>query len=63
MASHPEIEPDRGPDTIDPGSPAEVPPVITPSEEPMHQPDEIVPPTPDTVQPAQQPMEIPPSPD
>lgn len=60
MATQPGSPP---PDTIEPGSPQEVPPQQTPGEEPMYQPDEVSPTSPDTIEPSPHPLETPPPPD
>jgi len=47
------------PDTIDPQSPSEMPPIAPPLEEPSDQPDEIAPVEPDQSQPDSSPDEVP----
>ena len=62
MATRPDPSPDAvpPPDIIEPQSPDETPPLITPNELPMTEPDEITPVGPDYDQPDRAPMEVPP---
>ena len=56
-------QPDPNPDTINPGSPDEMPPASPPNEAPMEEPPGFEPPQPDIDTLDRGPLETPPPPD
>lgn len=56
MNGQPEIPP---PDTINPHSPPEIPPLSSPNETPHRESPEVIPETPDVDEPGKRPSELP----